>query len=83
MSDDTSTGGSDRIRILAVSPRRMGAASDRGCNIAVKFIQEGEAGEQVEWLDNFFDEHCPGISAGESGFKRSLHTGNEHDAPPD
>ncbi len=43
------------IRVLEVS-RRVGAASDRGCIHAVKYIVEGEAGEQHEWLDEFLEQ---------------------------
>ena len=58
----------DKIRVLEAS-RRIGAASDNGCIIAVKYIVEGESGEEVAWLDEFLEEHADGIGVGDNGLR--------------
>ena len=50
MTDEQAT-----LHVLEVS-RRIGAASDRGCIHSVKYIVEGEPGEQHEWLDEFLEQ---------------------------
>jgi len=47
------------VRFLGASTRT--AASPNGCNIAVKYIVEGESGEEMEWLDEFLDEHADDV----------------------
>jgi len=52
------------IRVLAVT-KRIGATSERGWSYAVRYVEEGESGEEMEWLDEFLDQHCEGVEVGE------------------
>lgn len=47
------------IRVLGFS-RRTGR-SEAGCEYAVKFIVEGESGDEMMWLDEFLDRYAPRV----------------------
>lgn len=60
--------GDGTVRLMRAS-RRVGAASSRGCNIAVEFVVEGESGTTMEWLDDFLDEYAEGVKVGDDGLR--------------
>jgi len=47
------------VRVLGASKRC--AQSERGWDIAVEYIVEGQSGTEMAWLDEFLDEHAVGV----------------------
>lgn len=48
------------IRVIEISKRRAQSPL-LGWPYAIEFIQEGEPGEQMMWLDEFLNKHAGGV----------------------
>lgn len=58
MSEDTQSA-EKTVRVTGFSRRT--AESPGGCRYAVRYIEEGEPGEELDWLDEFLKAHCENV----------------------